>query len=979
VENQQITPTDGSTQPMEHGRSNNEPDLLLSDSLRGITRWASTHPKFTLAVTIGLATICVGITIALLDFKTKRADLIDPKAPFHQRWLNYTKSFGESSDIVVVVEADEPGKIKLVIDDLGSRLTRESELFSNVLYKIEPGQLAEKGLYYLTPEQLDSGLERLQAFRPIAQGNWDLIQLDSLFERLLDQIRDHRTKPTSQDAQPLLRHVTLLSTSLVRFLADRNDFRSPWPDLLPGNQWLRDEAKQVTYFLNDRGTMGFLKVFPADRLEESDGPSRSIDRLRQLIAKVSIDHPAANISLTGIPVLENDEMRKSQFDMFKASLISVAGVGLLLFLGFRGIRHPLLALLMLAVGMSWTFGYTTVAVGHLNILSVSFGVILIGLGIDFAIHYLARYLQLRHEGESLLPALLETSSGVGTGIVTAAVTTALAFFCATLTSFLGVAELGIIAGGGILLCAVATFLVLPALVTLADGRVEPRMLPTPFQAVALRQLTARYPVIVMLLSFLVIGFLGSCALSWKDGRITLEVDYDYNLLNLQAEGLESVQVQKRMFQEPRGSLLYAVSLADSPAEARRLRAKFEMLPTVDHVEEMGSWLPTQPLSQIQLRVQAFAAELSWLNNQPPKFSDPNPRIVGTTVEEFFKEIRNLEHPMAVDASQAIDAFLDEFEKLSTDSQIAFLNQYQQHMLTALLGQFQALLYAADSEPVTLDDLPSELRSRFVSPRGKWLVQVYPKDQIWDIQPLSRFVADVRSVDMDVTGTPLQNYEASRQIMDSYQTAAIYALAIICLVLLIGFLGRDHAMLATLLPLVLILIVTVGISAHLGRIEIDLPVVAAAYAVMTLTLAALLDFRSLRETLLAIFSPLAGGLLMFGVLALLGVDLNPANLIVLPLVLGIGVDNGVHVIHDFRMQRHRYQTSSSTISGVVLTSLTSMIGFGSMMVAAHRGLYSLGLVLVIGVGSCLFVSMVTLPAILTIVSRYGRNKDRPTVA
>ena len=113
--------------------------------------------------------------------------------------------------------------------------------------------------------------------------------------------------------------------------------------------------------------------------------------------------------------------------------------------------------------------------------------------------------------------------------------------------------------------------------------------------------------------------------------------------------------------------------------------------------------------------------------------------------------------------------------------------------------------------------------------------------------------------------------------------------------------------------------------------------------------------------------------MFGVLGILGIDLNPANLIVLPLVLGIGVDDGVHVIHDFYSQRRGYRMSSSTINAIVLTSLTSMIGFGSMLVAAHRGLQSVGLVLVVGVGSCLFVSLVTLPAVLTLIDR---GQDRP---
>ena len=116
--------------------------------------------------------------------------------------------------------------------------------------------------------------------------------------------------------------------------------------------------------------------------------------------------------------------------------------------------------------------------------------------------------------------------------------------------------------------------------------------------------------------------------------------------------------------------------------------------------------------------------------------------------------------------------------------------------------------------------------------------------------------------------------------------------------------------------------------------------------------------------------------MFGVFAYLGVSLNPANLIVLPLVLGIGVDDGVHVVHDFRLQRGSYCMSSSTISAIVLTSLTSMAGFGSLMVASHHGLRSVGLVMVIGVASCLFVSLVPLPAALTIAARVrGRASQR----
>ena len=956
---------------MSHGTSQSDHPMVLGDALRSLTRFVSRRPRLTLWIVLLVSLVCIASTVTCLQFKTKRADLINPDAAFHRRWINYTESFGEASDMVVVVEANDPETIKQVIDDLGARMQAEPDRFSHVLYKVEPGKLLEKGLQYLSPEQLDAGLGRLEYYRPVVQGRWDHIRLDALYSLLRLQIKDRMQDSSDNNIEPVLQHAALLTSSLQRFLADRNDFLSPWPDVLPVDRQLRDRARQVTYFLNDRGTMGFLKAFPVQQSSGFDGPSASINRLRELVAAIERDYPIATVTLPGIPVLENDEMRRSQADMLRASLISFAGVGLLLFVGFRGFRHPLMALLMLTAGMSWTFGYTTLAIGHLNILSISFAAILIGLGIDFAIHYLARYLQLRHEGYQLRPALQQTSAGVGIGIVTAALTTSLAFLCASLTNFLGVAELGIIAGGGILLCAVATFVVLPALVTLADDRIEPQKLPTPFQGDWLRRLTSRRPLAVTLCSLLLIGIVGGQAIEWKNGQPRVRVNYDYNLLNLQAKGIESVEVQKRLFQQPRGSLLFAVSLADTPEQSRNLRAQFEQRPTVDHVEELGAWLPSQPQSEIQLRVQGFAAELARIDERPPKFDDLNPANVGQAMEEFYELVRDDSQPAAVATARSINAFLDEFENLSVIQQTAFLNEFQHRMAAALLGQFQALRKAANAAPVTLADLPDELTSRFVSSQGKWLVQIYPKEQIWDFEPLERFVTDVRKVDPDVTGTPLQNYEASQQIMDSYQTAALYALMVISLVLLVDFLGRDYGLFALLVPL-LVVAVAVGVLRY-QQMEINTLIIIATFAAMAAAIAAVLEHRSVRDTLLALFPPLGGGLLMFGILAILKVDLNPANLIVLPLVLGIGVDDGVHVIHDFRSQRRRYRTSPSTINAIVLTSLTSMIGFGSMMIAAHRGLYSLGLVLVVGVGGCLFVSLVSLPAILTLISNRQQSK------
>ena len=939
----------------------------ISDVVRNLTRNVVRYPRLTLAVVLLSCGLALLTTQQSLQFRAQRSDLIDPSAAFHQRWLNYTQRFGDTSDIIVVVESDQPATIKRVLDRLGTAFEQHEALFSNALYKIEPGSLRGKGLQYLTPRQLRLGLDRLDGYRPVIAGRWELTQLASLAERLGYQLSARAARDPSADLSSLYAHVERLSLSLQRLIDDDDDFISPWPELLPLDARQQDQARQVVYLLNASGKMGFLKVRPTSDSTTLDGASAAITKLRDIVSRVSTDFPGVRIGATGIPLLEYDEMRRSRADMLWASSISAVVVGLLLWIGFRGLRHPLLALVMLSVGVIWAFGFTTLAVGHLNILSVAFAVILIGLGVDFAIHYLARYLELRQAGRMLRPALLETSSTVGTGIVTAAVTTALAFFCATFTQFLGVAELGLIAAGGILLCALATFVVLPCLIALADRRVEPGRLPILFRGRVLRSITSRHPGVVLAGSAVVAGIVSAGWIDLSNGGISRRVRYDYNLLNLQARGLESVELQRRLFQEADDSLLYAVSMADTPEQARVLRAQFERLPSVHHVEDLAARLPVTRPEKTRLLVQGFHAQLARLPSQVPPLPAADPAVVGSACEGLYAALAEDSDSRLVTARGALDKFLNRFSDLSLPRQIAFLNAFEYRSTTALLRQLQSIAAAADSEPVTVSDLPPELTSRFVSPQGKWLLQVFPKEQIWDIEPLTNFVRDVRSVDPEATGTPLQNFEASQQIMDSYEKAALYALAVIVIVLLIDFL-RPELRMVTLLPPVVITAL-VAFSLAVRGSEIQPSSVAVLYLVFTVSIACILDFRNVCDMLLAMLPPLGGAALMFGVFAYLDVSLNPANLIVLPLVLGIGVDDGVHVVHDYRLQRGRYRMSSSTISAIVLTSLTSMAGFGSLMVASHYGLRSVGLVMVIGVASCLFVSLVPLPAALTIAARF----------
>jgi hypothetical protein len=429
----------------------------------------------------------------------------------------------------------------------------------------------------------------------------------------------------------------------------------------------------------------------------------------------------------------------------------------------------------------------------------------------------------------------------------------------------------------------------------------------------LRSLTSKYPALVTVVSSVVIAGISTYA---------FRVEYDYNLLHLQAQGLESVEVQKRIFDQADNSLLFAVSLADNPQQVLELKHKFEALPTVHHVEELADILPRYTADDTQLLVQAVGAQLAYLpaRAQPPVELDPS--LIGGELERIERVLPKGALPLAGEVRIQIGQFLDHLSELSQPDQIQLLRDYQSQFSADLLARLQGLAAISSPEPVGPADLTPALVGRFISPQGKWLLQVYPRSQIWDIKPLEKFIADVRSVDPEATGTPLQTYEASKAIKRSYESAGAYALIAVCVLLLV-------------------------------------------------------DFRSLRDCLLALLPPLAGTALMFGVLGIFDIDLNPANLIVLPLVIGLGVDGGVHVIHDFRSrsQSGPYTPSASVINAILVNSTTTMVGFGSMMIAAHRGLYSLGLVLTIGVGTCLLVSIIMVPAILTLITR-SRALEQP---
>ena len=889
--------------PREHAVS------LLGRALVAWTRLCLWQP-WAVAVLAVLSAVATGAwTAGNLGYKVSRVDLLDPESDTNKLWVDYIREFGEDDDAVVVVEGESRSEVIAVLEALSREVAKDEALFRSVLHEVDLSRIRSKGLHYLSPEDLTAIDRFIEQTQPILDGGWAQLRVGTMVAGMASQMVAGQPAAGESPALTLERFSESLLAGLeapVPVPGRIPEYVSPWPSMPESLGTLRDLSSE--HLLAKDGTLGFVLL----RLVKDEGgfagASTATDELRRIIARVAAAYPTASLGLTGLPVMENDEMRTSQTSMVWASSLSLVAVGVVIVAGFGGLRHALMANGVLVIGMAWAFGWAAVSVGHLNILSVTFAVTMIGVGIDYGTYYIGRYLENRRRGLDCPAALLETSGTVGPGILTGAITTSVAFFSAALTSFVGVAELGLIAGGGILLCCAAELLVLPAVVAIVDRSFLGRRIPEPVPVHSWLAPLMRHPRFVTLAAV-------ACSLALAGGLHELE--YDHNLLNMQADGLESVEVEKKLLSECDQSVWYALSIADSREQLLERKAKLEALPSVERIDEIASLLPVDEDLK-QPTIERIRDRLATLPERPPEIPVDRLEALGETLG--WAQGEAAKRPGGLRTAWHLERARDSLRTKGPEECYRALAAFQQRSAGDLLSRLHALAAVADPAPPALDDLPPSLVERFVGTNGRHLLKIYGRGDIWHFDALERFVKDVRSVDPRATGNPLQAYEGSLEMKRSYEQAGLYSLIVILAVLW-------------------------------------------------------LDFRSLRYSALAIL-PLAVGIMqMLGLMGLVGIDLNPANLIGIPLIMGIAVDYGVHVVHDYLERPGPYRMSASTANSVLVDALTTILGFGALMVASHRGLESLGRLLTLGVTTCTVTSLVFLPAVLTWMRPAGHDEDQ----
>jgi hopanoid biosynthesis associated RND transporter like protein HpnN len=873
--------------------------------------------------------------LTTLKFATSTRALLPQNERYIERYVQFDQEFGELDDLAIVVHAPSLPEARIYAGRLVRELRANGVPLARIAYRIDPKQFEGRALLYLSTERLKEIRERIYDYQEFMEKFAERPTLDQLVDGIATSIAQAfvtglldlglsagATGDTkgALDLRFVGDVVAQISTRLDRPTA----YKSPWGGLF--SVGTEEDAASAGYFLSDDQRLLFILAEPRSERGSFTGNRAAIDGVRATVAALKAEFPDVEVGVTGKPALANDEMVAAFRDSERAGVLAFALTLVLLLVGFWRVGKPLLMLVVLAMSLCWSLGAATLIIGHLSLFSVMFISIVIGIGIDYGIYYLFRYEEELFLGRNLREAIEITAARSGPGMLLAAISAAATFYVLMLTDFRGLQELGFISGTALLLAWLAMMFVFPALLVLVDRRHADRPRASVPRAIRLERMhvpfvehITAYPRAILAVAALL------AALSvWAFGS----VQFDYNLLNLQAEGTESVTWEKRILQTSGRSGFAALSSASTLEELRRKQNAFRKLDTVSEIDSALLLIPDDQ-EEKQKIIADFAPVVA-----PVRISRGQP----IDIDRLVSTLDTLRRRIDIAASEAppgdtqrrLAALRDDIAQLigklrRTDRGVSepALTVLQRQVYRDFVTSFQRLQGNLAPRAVGLADVPPEIKRKFISDRGQFLLQIHPAVNIWDRDGAERFVRQLRTVDPDITGTPVITYEAIRLMERAYKQGTVYAIILI-------------------------------------------------------TILTALTLRRVRETVLALL-PLALGMTWTaGLMYVFDVKLNLGNVFGIPLMLGAAAEFGVNIVMRFMEDREHGGgplIARSTMMAVFINGLTTVVGYGSLMLAAHRGIYGLGLLLTLGTTAALVAALIVLPVLLRLFG--SPPKTRPT--
>ena len=941
--------------------------------LKKLANLHASYPWRMLLIVIVMTLILGGFS-GQLTVTMRMQDLLPSGDPKVEQFNKIIDEFATATSIIVVVQGEE-NRIKAFADDLAPRVmdlidttknAENKEKIERLHQKIE--KLTAKGNKESKIAELQSQITELQK-----EINFTLFQrVDYKVET--DFLRNHALMLVKAEDMENTKYLfmnpnlTNLLTNInnsmekeyvgreesistrekedgaVNFLDGIQHLTQKLQRAVAGEKITKDDAQKAAdefllgepYFLSYDKTALILNVIPNFTIMDRDLLMVGADVMQSLVDDLLKKYPDVKAGLSGDIAREHDEQIYSQQSLGYTTIIAFVAILILLIISFRMFVAPVLAILNLFVGLIWAMGAAYLAVGQLNMMTAMLSIVLLGLGIDFAIHIVTGFTEWRAAGDNILTALEKTFLKSGKGVITGALTTACAFLALLVSQSRGMKEMGIVTGVGLLSILLATFLFLPVMLVFRERRIDKKrarkkgVLKVIQRDISFHFLGRIGNWLSKNYAFTIIGsVIVSTFLIWS----AFQISYEQNWMKMEPKGLTSIALSDTIIKKFDLSMEYALCLADDVDESRELAEKYRELSTVAMTNDISVYLPTEMeqkertahISEIRKQMGVAPIKKSILTTELPELKTEIERLEMNIMEmqdmaflggqdKVDTKCKSIVGDPDVPNSRNIIQELLEFIDYDKVKSAEGLSVFQRHF--ALYFK-QSVKKMCSTDSIKLESLPLSILDRYSNRnRDKFMITIYPSGSLYtDARILNRFVDNVERISEKATGGPLVAVTWMRIAARDGRNAILLTLAIVFLLLWV-------------------------------------------------------DFRKPWYALMAMIPLAVGAFWMVGIMNLSGLLLNFMTMMGLPLIIGIGIDDGVHIIHRWQHEgKGKIKTIfSSTGKAILLTSLTTMLAFGSMMFSVFPAWAWFGQSLFIGVAACFLTTVIILPGIFGLFER-----------